>query len=357
VADLARLRALEAERGRQEADLGAALSRTLLAGAETGAALAEAAGRVGEALGIPGVAIELGEVEAAAGRRAISLPVDGRQVATMLVPERIEATAEQRLRQHVVPSLAALVGIALHRDALQAETVETAAVRRSDELKTVLLRSVSHDLRTPLTAMLAAGHALGSPSLTEGERGELTAALVEEGERLSALVDKLLDLSRLESGRAEPQMVSMSLEEVLGAARDGLPAGADVQLRTDEDLPGLLADPVQLERAFANVLDNAVRHSGGHPVQVRARVVGSRLLVRVVDRGPGVPAAERERIFEPFYRPAGSESRGAGAGLGLAIARGFIEANGGRIWVESLPGQGTSFVAEFPIERTATVMR
>ena len=101
--------------------------------------------------------------------------------------------------------------------------------------------------------------------------------------------------------------------------------------------------PAELERAFANLLDNAVVHGEGQPVLVRSRQVGPRLVVRIVDRGPGIPENERERIFEPFYR----SGNGSGSGLGLAIARGFIEANGGDVEVESLPGQGSSFVVSF----------
>ena len=108
------------------------------------------------------------------------------------------------------------------------------------------------------------------------------------------------------------------------------------------------ADAAQLERAFANLLENAARHSGGHPVSLRARAVGQRVVVRVVDRGPGIPSAQRERVFEPFYRSGTEGSGHRGSGLGLAIARGFVEANGGTIAVESLPGQGTTFVVEFP---------
>ena len=118
-----------------------------------------------------------------------------------------------------------------------------------------------------------------------------------------------------------------------------------MRLSLDPDLPALSADPTQLERAFANLLDNAVVHGEGQPVLVRSRLVGPRLVVSVVDRGPGIPEGERERIFEPFYR-AGAGS-GNGSGLGLAIARGFIEANGGEVEVESLPGQGSSFVVSF----------
>ncbi len=122
------------------------------------------------------------------------------------------------------------------------------------------------------------------------------------------------------------------------------------------DLPFVRADPAQLERAFANLLENSARHAGGHPVSVRARAVGRRVVVRVVDRGPGIPAAQRERVFEPFYRSGNARTGHRGSGLGLAIVRGFIEVNGGHVWVESLPGQGTTFVVELrPDEPTAAV--
>ena len=268
------------------------------------------------------------------------------------MPAHLPDGTDQRLREQVVPSLEALIAVAVRRDELQAQVVETSALRRSDELKTAILRAVSHDLRTPLTAILTAGHALGSPSLTEDERHELSGAVVAESKTMDALVDKLLDLSRLQAGRAEPHFVSTSIEEVLTTAADGL---GNLQLALHEDLPAVWADPVQLERAFANVFENAVRHSADQPVQVRARAVGSRLMVRVVDRGPGIPAAQRDLIFEPFYRAPGADERHPGAGLGLAIAKGFVEANHGRITVESLPGQGTSFVFEFPLEQPAAV--
>ena len=136
------------------------------------------------------------------------------------------------------------------------------------------------------------------------------------------------------------------------AAREGLTdRSADIRLSIDPDVPALRADGVQLERAFANVLENARRYSNGLPVSVNARRIGERVVVRIVDQGPGIPTAERERIFEPFYRGRGPGARPwTGSGLGLAIARGFVEANGGAISVQSLPGQGTSFVISLPIE-------
>jgi two-component system sensor histidine kinase KdpD len=248
-----------------------------------------------------------------------------------------------------------LIAIALERDAVQAEAVESAALRRSDELKTALLRAVSHDLRSPLTAIVTAGHALGSASITAEERTSLSAAVVEEAERLSALIDNLLDLSRLQAGRAEPRRDWVSLEEVLLTAQDSLgDPGRRVELRLALDLPFLVADAAQLERVFANLLENALRLSGTAPVIVDVRAAEDRVLVRVTDQGPGIGAPEQERIFEPFYRGSKSDSHDTGAGLGLAIARGFTEANGGSIEVESLPGQGTSFIVALPLpERTA----
>jgi two-component system, OmpR family, sensor histidine kinase KdpD len=260
---------------------------------------------------------------------------------------RARAAEAERRREEADRALADAAALAAERDRMREEAIEAEALRRSDELKTSLLRSVSHDLRTPLTAIIAAGAALDSPSVTAAERHELSDAVVDEGQRLSRLVENLLDVSRLESGRAEPHREAVELVDLLDAARESIGArGKAVRLALDDDLPALRADPTQLERAFANLLENAVVHGEGHPVLVRSRLVGPRLVVRVVDRGPGIPENLRERIFEPFYRAPGA-ANGSGSGLGLAIARGFIEANGGEVEVESLPGQGSSFVVTF----------
>lgn len=259
---------------------------------------------------------------------------------------RARAGEAERRRGETEEVLARLQELTAERDRMEAEAIEAGALRRSDELKTSLLRSVSHDLRTPLTSIIAAGTALDSPTLTEGERHELSGAVVEEGDRLSRLVENLLDVSRLESGLAEPRLEPVDLTGVLEAARESLGGdAATVKLGIDAEIPALNADAVQLERAFANLLANAVRHGGGQPVLVRSREVGGRLVVRVVDRGPGIPEPERERIFEPFYR----RGSGGGSGLGLSIAKGFVEANGGEISVEGVPGQGSTFVVSFPL--------
>lgn len=288
-----------------------------------------------------------GEFGIAADRDAVALVVFGIvALASSSLAEmaRARAAEAERRREETETVLARLRELTAERDRMEGEAIEAGALRRSDELKTALLRSVSHDLRTPLTSIIAAGTALDSPTLTEEERHELSKGVVEEGERLSRLVENLLDVSRLESGSAPPRLELVDLAGVLEAARESLGGEAAVRLGIDPEIPALTADAAQLERAFANLFANAVRHGGGHPVLVRSREVGGRLVVRVVDQGPGIPEPERERIFEPFYRRGGG-----GSGLGLSIARGFVEANGGELTVESVPGQGSTFVVSFPL--------
>ncbi|HEX6666899.1 MAG TPA: ATP-binding protein [Solirubrobacterales bacterium] len=288
-----------------------------------------------------------GRLEIAADRDGVALVVFAIvAVASSTLAELARARAAEAERGRIEADrlLAELRETAAERDRMQAEAIEAGALRRSDELKTALLRSVSHDLRTPLTSIIAAGAALDSPSASAEERHELSEAVVAEGQRLSRLLENLIDVSRLESGGAEPRREPVDLAGVLEAARGSVGAGHEqVRLALDEELPALDADAAQLERAFANLIENAVRHGGGNPVLVRSRTSGGRLLVRVVDQGPGIPEPERARLFEPFYRREG----GGGSGLGLAIAKGFVEANGGEIEVESVPGQGSTFIVSF----------
>ena len=160
----------------------------------------------------------------------------------------------------------------------------------------------------------------------------------------------------MQAGRAEPRLVWYSIDEVLQEAVEQLSGEQAVfKLSVQADMPLLRGDPGQLERAFANVLENAARYSAGKPVSVRAGAVRDRVRVLVVDQGPGIAPHEQERIFLPFYRAADDPESHPGSGLGLAITRGFLELNGGRISVESLPGRGASFVVEFPLSADADV--
>ena len=350
LADAARSRALEADQRRREADLAAEMSRTLLRGDDLHGALRVASQRLAAALELPWAAIELHPVDADTRRLAFPLNDTALQLGTLLLPKDAPEPALRRVQDRIVPSLEALLAAALERDALLTDVVETRALRRSDVLKTALLRAVSHDLRTPLTAIIAAAEPLAGERIDDDDRRELATGIAREGDRLSRLINDLLDLSRLEARAAEPRPEWCSIEEVLRSAADDVATPAGFTFALGPELPLVRADAVQLERAFANLLENSARHAAGHPVSVRARETGGRMLIRIVDRGPGIPPSQLERVFEPFYR-AGNERTGhRGAGLGLAIARGFLEVNGARVWAESLPGQGTSFVVELPLE-------
>ena len=358
VAEVTRARAREAAERRREADLAAEMARLLLGGRRLAEDLPTVAARLAQVLELPSAAIELEAIEGEERRVAFPLREGPRRLGTLLVPADSSEATLRRVQERIVPALESLLSAALERETLLADVVETAALRRADVVKTALLRAVSHDLRSPLTAISAAGDALGSPSLSEAERLEMAAVIRQEAQRLSRLVDNLLDLSRLEAGAAEPHVTWVSLEELLRAAVGEIGAGEGEQfsLSIEREMPLVSIDPVQMERAFVNVLENARRHSGGHLVSVRARAVRSlgagdrdRLVVRIVDRGPGIPPAQLERVFEPFYRAGTTQGGHRGSGLGLAIARGFTEANGGRLHVESLPGQGATFVFELPL--------
>ncbi len=363
----------EALERRREASLVLEMARLLLKGESLAQVLPTAAARMAQALELQSAAIVMEAVEPDARSVAFPLREGDRRLGTVVVGADSSERSLYRLQERVVPALEALLSAALERETLQGGVVETAALRQADVVKTALLRAVSHDLRSPLTAISTAAEAIALPGVSAPEREELASAILAETRRLSRLVDNLLDLSKLQAGAAEPRREWLSVEEILGMALEDLappppanhatpsssaqPPHEDFHVTIDRDLPLVRADSTQLERAFVNVLENARRHSGGHPVSVRARVVrtlageGDRLIVRVVDRGPGIPPAQLERVFEPFYSAGTARGGRRGSGLGLAIARGFLEANGGSLHVESLPGQGATFVFELPLER------
>jgi two-component system sensor histidine kinase KdpD len=350
--DLARQRARDAEQRRDEADLAAETARQLLGGSRLEPALAATAQRLAAAIGVDSAAIELGEAGGDQRRVAFVLRDADKTIGTLLLPARLTAADRERVATRIVPTLQSVLAAALHSADLQAEVVETALLRRSDETKTAVLRSVSHDLRTPLTAILTAATALDLRNAEPSEAAEARAVVLEAATRLSRLVEKLLDLSLLQAGNVERRTALYSLEDVvLEAVANVESDGAESRFRiaVDPDLPSLAGDAAQVERAFANLLENAARYSGDKPVSVRANAVADRIRVRIVDQGPGIAASEIDRIFLPFYRSP-ADSRGhQGSGLGLAIARGFIELAGGTVAVESLPGQGTTFIVELPV--------
>jgi len=348
VSEVSRHRAAEAERRRAEADLTAEMARLVL----PRAAVADALGLIGRRLAavfeLPWATITLGESSGNGRRAAIPLAVGERRLGTLVIPAGMPASIVDRVRERAVPALSAVLELALEREMLIAEAVQTEGLRRSEAVKTAVLRAVSHDLRSPVTAIVTAGAAVGAPGMTDVERDELGKLVVDEGTRLGRLIDDLLDLSKLEAHAAAPRLAECSVEEVIDAALAAQPPETQFRVRIDPNLRPVRADFAQIERVLANLMENATRYSGGEPVTIRALAIGDRAVIRIVDHGPGIPRAEQERIFEPFYQAPAAAQTHAGSGLGLAIAKGFVEANNGRIWVESSPGQGSTFVIELP---------
>jgi K+-sensing histidine kinase KdpD len=231
------------------------------------------------------------------------------------------------------------------------EAVEAEALRRSDAVKTAVLRSVSHDLRSPITAITTATEVLRElgDSLSDDDRDELVAAILAQVRRLDRLVANLLELSRLEAGAATPARELWTVDGLVARVLDVLVADEDrVDVDLPDDIPPVEVDPGQIERALVNVIENALKFSDSATrVALRATTEAGEVFLRVTDSGPGIPAHERERVFEPFVRGAVADGD-RGSGLGLAIARGFVALNGGRLWVEPSVAGGAEFVLTLP---------
>src|SRR5437763_2219657 len=320
----------DAEQRRREADVLAEAAGDLLRGAALGVALDKLAELSAHVLHAEGARIALGEAEARPGERPVLLAVGLRPVATIFVDAGEEL--DDAVAKRFLPALAALLAVAADRAALTAEALEAETLRRTDALKTALLRAVSHDLRSPLTAIRASADALASSELRldPADFDTLVAAIREEAARLDRVVGNLLDFSRLEAGAVETHLELWSVDELVAQAIDGVPGGERIIVELDPEAPPVRVDAAQIERVLANLIENALKFSApGTPVVVRAEHGATELRIHVVDRGPGVSAAERDSIFQPFRRGGG-----VGSGLGLAIARGFAEAHGGRLWTQ-----------------------
>jgi K+-sensing histidine kinase KdpD len=231
---------------------------------------------------------------------------------------------------------------------------EADILRSSDELKSALLHAVSHDLRTPLASIKASvtGLLASGARLDEADRRELLEAIDEETDRLTHLVANLLDLSRIEAGSLRAEKEWYDLGEVIGGVVERIrpqASGCDIRIGVPDDLPLVPLDYALVERVLANLIENAVRHGGRNgPIEIGVRTSPSAVRVEVSDRGPGIPPGEQERIFDRFYQSAGR--RAGGVGLGLAIARGMVQAQGGQMWAGARPGGGAMFVFTLPLE-------
>ena len=256
--------------------------------------------------------------------------------------------------RRMLDAFAAQAAAVLERNRLSDRAADATRLRESDAVRTALLAAVSHDLRTPLAGIKASISTLQEPSITlsDIDRSALLESAADAADRLDSLLSNLLDLSRIQTGAVRPILEAVSLDEVLHQALRGVPDQSVVD-ETDESLPLLMSDAGLLERAVANLVENAVRHSPADvPVRICAAIVpNGTVQLRIVDRGPGVDDADRQRMFLPFQR-LGDAPAGNGVGLGLAVARGLTEAVGATLEAEDTPGGGLTMVMSIPLART-----
>ncbi len=293
---------------------------------------------------------------APAGRpavRALALPLQVRERTVGVL--RVASWAELVLtpeQGRLLVALAYYAALGAERSRLVAAAERAEAERRVESLRSALLTAVSHDFRTPLTTIKGV-----AAEIRQGADAERAALIEGEADRLNGLVNDLLDLSRIHAGAVRPSLAVNTVDDLLGVslrAASGVLHGRSVAIDAPDD--SLLAgtfDLTQTLRVVVNLLDNAVKYSAPDtPIDLRARRHGDRLAVDVMDRGPGVPDDERGRIFEPFYRPLGVPPDIRGHGLGLSIARGLAEAQGGSVSFAPRPGGGSIFSLELPAADT-----
>ncbi|MDQ6605327.1 MAG: DUF4118 domain-containing protein [Actinomycetota bacterium] len=338
-------RAREAFASEREATLLAGAASAILAGQGVGAQLESIGHRVAGATGARGARVVLEPVPSPRADE-LAVPLRASRAAWLYVSTDTGWTQPDLDR--ISEPLGRLIDVALERERVAETAAETEAARRAEISRKAILHTISHDLRSPLTAITTAGSALRAPQLTPAEQAELIEVIETEGQRLAELIADLLDLSKIQAGAVAPRADWCDLQDVVASAAANIRPGARIEFAIPPELPLVRADAAQLERVFSNLIENAVKFSPpGALVRITAGVGGGRVTVRVIDRGRGIPSQYRAQVFEPFFRVRGSG--GSGSGLGLAISRGFVEANGGRIVLQSGGGRETSFAVSFPV--------
>jgi two-component system sensor histidine kinase KdpD len=393
----ARARARDAEKRREEVSKLYELSRTIIATPDSETAVSSIARQVVEVFGFDYCAVftpdEAGRWRRLALASELSFTPTENEIANvylageMKLLDRAEGSgsanrqAETRLNVAYAPlkvgiksigvmisvsstiergtleAIAGLVALALERARFLKAISHTEALRQSDELKSALLASVSHDLRTPLTSIRASVDSLLQEEIEWDKKAlrEFHLIISEEVERLTRLIRNLLEMARIEAGEMRPSKQWGSISEIFGNVLDRTAAATQnhkVIVDLDDGLPLVKIDPRLIAEALTNLVENAVRYSPhGSEIIIRGRIQEENMIVSVTDQGEGIDPDERERVFDKFYRSTRlNKQYKEGTGMGLAIARGIVESHGGRIWVESASGHGLEFSFMVPVE-------
>src|SRR5579871_4286348 len=354
VVHLAARRSVQAARAREEAASLLELAQTVLGGADSPAAVLDHLTRT------HGGQAELQERVAGRWVRAASSGVDGSLPAASRIDVRGDLTLlvtgqAASATPALLAGYAAQAAAALDRERLRTQAAQAEALAEGNRMRTALLAAVSHDLRTPLASIKASVSSLRQTDVqwSAADQADLLATIEQNADRLDALIGNLLDMSRLHTGSLQPFLRPTAIDEVAPVAAGGLDDSLRLEMAVPDGFPLVLADPGLLERVLANLFSNALRHSPGsvRPPELQAHLADGRVVIEVVDHGRGVPDEAKERIFEPFTR-IGDRVPG-GVGLGLAVARGFAEAMGGRIEARDTPGGGLTVAITLPAAASA----
>ena len=339
----------EAARRAEEARLGERLATVIATAPNLDDALAGLGDQAARTLGATTGVIVRG-VSPTPRAGVLPLELNGRPIGELRLSGGDPGLESSPAAQRIARQLAGLIVLGEERERRMREEVNTRALKRSDELKTALLRAVSHDLRSPLQAIAVAAGGLHFAALDDEEQ-ELLDTIGAESGRMSRMIENLLDLSRLTAGALRPAADWLDPRELVEAGVAelfrGEPQGR-VRVELAPDVPLVHGDGPQLQRVVVNVIENALKFSpADRPVDVRVAPRGELVEVAVSDHGTGVSADDAERIFEPFARGAGSGDV-AGSGLGLAIARGLARSNGGELRLAPSDGNGATFILTLP---------
>ena len=363
VVHLAARRAVQAARAREEAASLLELAQTVLGGADSPAAVLDHLTRT------HGGQAELQERAGGRWVRTASSGVEGSLPAASRTDIRSDlillVTGQATsATPALLAGYAAQAAAALDRERLRTQAAQAEALAEGNRMRTALLAAVSHDLRTPLASIKASVSSLRQTDVewSEADQADLLATIEQNADRLDALIGNLLDMSRLHTGSLQPFLRPTAIDEVAPAALLGLDDCLRLEMAVPDGFPLVLADPGLLERILANLFSNALRYSPPtRPPELHAELVDDRVLLEVVDHGQGVPDEQKERVFEPFCTyPSARVGQAAarpltrvgdrhpGVGLGLAVAKGFAEAMGGRITAKDTPGGGLTVQITLP---------